>query len=1005
VRSRSPWLLRSRTRAAALVAIAIATLGASLALTAVVELGSRTPVAAVHDAIASATPAQTAEVLQLPVRGGAQDAAVSRGIRSAFGGAPVDVARAVVVGPWALESGGAKTLAVIEATSPVVDAVRTTSGSLAALGPTSVALEETSARRLGLAVGDTVLVHRDDEPISLTIAALWEPRDPDALVWAAAPAGFAGSAGRILATPVTASAGTSTPDVRWAIAPATTMAPDQLAHAEQGFTRVSDAVAALQPASAARPNVSGPGGAFIADLQRGQATLASIIPVPLVAIALASAVALVMLAMLLTNARANETRLLRARGASVARLAGVGALEIAVLAVPGAAVGAALAQGALQLFGLPLGSLVGVLLAPGAVAAAAIAIVTVVTVISSRESSGATREDSGRATSAVFLSVGALLLALGGLALWRLLQYGLPTAGHPADPSGVLAPAILLCAFATLGLLAFSPTFRAIESWAARRERLLPSLAVRHVRRSAVIMAAPVALLTLAVGSALIAGTYSASSTRFLADSTRLMNGSDVRVVSHDSAIVTATRLSATQRALDRLPGATVSPVMSFAASSGDATVAVVGVDSSALPGLVTTGSSVIDAADVAPLHPATSGLALPSGATTLRLSIDASRDPSAGDASLLVSAWLADRAGHVVLATVPRRALPTTGEAELPIPAAGPWTVLALDVGVTSRGTVHDLRVTIDPTGVTTEGATKSLHAGAWAPQAGLFASGLKPVAGATGFTVTKVPGDGLDRTVARLMPAGSSVVPVLVSRDLAASGGFVPGDRFELSGDFATVDVSMAGGLPIVPGSASGPAAIADLRTLEAGVLRTSEDMPAVDETWVATSDPSAAGKAAIRAGGPEVAVTTASTSIAGGFVSGATSALWLSAIACMAFALVAVGAVFSVLAARRRDEVRLLRALGTEAREQRRSRRIELALVVAYSLVLGVLSGAVVTSLVIGTLARLSATVAAQVLPVNPTVDALPLVLLLVAAALVAGAIGWRWQRSVSEGVGRG
>ena len=959
-----------------------------------VELGSRTPVTAVHDAIASATPAQTAEVLQLPVSGGAQDASVSRGIRSAFGRAPVDVARAVVVGPWALDSDSAKTLAVVESTSSVLDAVRTTSGSLASLGPAAVALDESSARRLGLAVGDTVRVHRDDDLITLTIAALWEPRNADDLVWAAAPAGFAGSTGRILVEPGTASAGTSTPDARWAIAPTATLAPGRLADAEHGFAQVDAAVASLQPSGSARPSLAGSGGAFIAELQRGQATLASIIPVPLVAIALASAVALVMLATLLTNARANETRLLRARGASVRRLAGLGAAEIAVLAVPAAALGGVVAQVVLQLLGLPLASLAGVILAPLVVAAAAVAIVTAVTVVSSRGASGSTREDAGRATSTVFLSIGALLLALGGVALWRLIQYGLPTPGHPADPSGVLAPAILLCAFATLGLLAFGPIFRAVERRAARRERLLPSLPVRHVGRGAVITAAPVALLALAVGSALLAGTYSASSTRFLADSTRLMNGSDVRVASHDSAIVTGTRSSITQRSLAQLGGATVSPVMSFAASSGDSSVTVIGVDSSALPGLVTNGSSVIDASDVAALHPGTTGLALPGGASTLRLRVNAARDPSANAASLLVSAWLADRAGNVVRANAPRMPFPVSTEAELPIPTGGPWTVLALDVGVNSRGTVRGLSVTLAPRGVTLDGR--------WAPQPGLFATGLKPVGSAIGFTVTKVPGGGLDQTVARLMPAGSSVVPVLVSRDLAASGGFARGDRFDLSGDFATVSASVAGVLPIVPGTASGAAAIADLRTLEIGVLRTSEDMPAVDETWVATSDPLGAQRRAIAAGGPDVTVTTASTSLASGFVSGATSALWLSAIAGMAFALVALGAGFSVLARRRRDEVLLLRALGADGAEQRRSRRVELALVVGYALVLGLASGAIVTSLVIGTLTRLSASATAQLLPVNPTVDAAPLALLLVAAALVAVAIAWRWQRSIHEAV---
>jgi hypothetical protein len=1003
VRPRSPWFTRSRTRAAALVAIALATLGASLALSVVVELGSRTPVAAVHRAIASATPDRSAEVLQLPLGAGGQDARATRGIRSAFAGVPIDVARAVVVGPWALDPDGAKTLSVIESSPSVMDAVRTTSGSLDSLGPTRIALDDASAHRLGIVVGDTMRVHRDDAVIALTVAALWTPRHADALLWAAAPAGFAGSDGRILATAATVSAGASTPDARWAIAPAETLVPGQLAAAVHGFAHVGDAVAALQSASSARPSVSGRGGDFIAELQRGRSTLASIIPVPLVAIALASAVALVMLATLLTGARTNETRLLRARGASVARLAGVGAVETTVLAVPTAALGAFIAQLGLQAFGLSLGNPTGVIVTPTIVAAAAIAIVTAVTAISSRESSGATREDSGRGSSAVFLSVGALLLALGGLALWRLLQYGLPTAGHPADPSGVLAPAILLCAFATLGLLAFSPSFAALERRVSRTERLLPSLPVRHVRRSAVIVAAPVALVALAVGSALMAGTYSATSTRFLADSTRLMNGSDVRVVSHDSTILTATRVPESQSSLAQLTGTTVSPVMSFAATSGDSQVAVVGVDSAALPGLVTNGSSVIDDADVAALHPGSTGLALPGGATTLRLTIDASRDPSANDAALLVSAWLADRAGNVVRATAPRMGFPVAAESDLSLPAGGPWALLALDVGVNSRGTVHGLRVTIDPVSVRVGGATRPFvaHVGDWAPQAGLFASGLRPVDGAAiGFTVTKVPGGGLDQTVARLMPAGHSVVPVLVSRDLAASGGFARGDRFDLSGDFATVSASVVGVLPIVPGVASGPAVLADLRTLESGVLRTSEDLPAVDETWVATADPAAATRAAIRVGGPDVTVTTASTSLAVGFVSGAIAALWLSALACLVFALVALGAVFSVLATRRRDEVVLLRALGSEERVQRRSRRIELALVVGYSLVLGLVSGEIVTSLVIGTLARLSASSAAQVLPVNPTVAAAPLALLLLAAALGVVAIGWRWQRSVSD-----
>jgi hypothetical protein len=231
---------------------------------------------------------------------------------------------------------------------------------------------------------------------------------------------------------------------------------------------------------------------------------------------------------------------------------------------------------------------------------------------------------------------------------------------------------------------------------------------------------------------------------------------------------------------------------------------------------------------------------------------------------------------------------------------------------------------------------------------------------------------------------------VPVVVSRALAQADELHTGDLVDVEGQWASFSAKIAGVAPLVPGVTSQASLIADLPSLDNGWLRTSEQVPALHELWIAGTPAGRIAAEVARTAEAErtgARVTTASGSVSSRFVGGAVIGLWLGAAGSAAFAVVTLIASLASVVRRRGREVGVLRALGMSGRDQARMRRFEISVVVAYGLVVGVLAGAAMLGLTVGTLARSSTPEAPLVLPLVLRFDWIPPAILIALIALAS------------------
>ena len=131
---------------------------------------------------------------------------------------------------------------------------------------------------------------------------------------------------------------------RWTVAPdAARIRPEQLASVRRAESRLGDVVRGLPGMSDTPVTVAGGGSDMLARMEQANAALFAVLPVPASVLAVAGVIALALLAQLLVDARDNETRLLRARGASVRAIVFADGVEISVAAIAGCLLGAAAA--------------------------------------------------------------------------------------------------------------------------------------------------------------------------------------------------------------------------------------------------------------------------------------------------------------------------------------------------------------------------------------------------------------------------------------------------------------------------------------------------------------------------------------------------------------------------------------------------------------------------------------------------------------------------------------
>ncbi|MFG3040273.1 FtsX-like permease family protein [Streptomyces sp. NPDC048330] len=646
------------------------------------------------------------------------EAAVTDGMRRTFDGLPVTVRRLERSGPYALPRGlqspearkGDPDLTHFAA----LDRSRLTlvrgawPSPARTAGVVESALPEEAARRLRIAPGTVLDLGdrlEDGRRVKTRITGVYRPVDTADLYWQLDPAGGRGvrtvaftTYGPLLVDPAVLGAGAlSSGDTRW------------LGSADFGGL-TTDRIDALRAASAEGPealaaNTTAFGTTITATtalptvLQQTQRALLvsrSTLLIVAVQLVLLAAYALLLVARLLSTERSGETALLRARGGSRRRIAGLAGIEALLLALP-AAIAAPLLSGpltrlfaersALSSLGVELDTTPSLMVW---LVAAAVALLCAAAVVAPALAAGDDAAVSLRKARSASLPgpvrAGAdiALLAIAGVAYWQLQRpaaaggtLGTDEAGGGSiDPVLVAAPALALLAGTVLTLRLLPPAARLAERRAAGGRGLSAALAGWQFSRRPLRGAGPVLLLVLAVAMGMLAIGQSGSWERSQRDQADFRTGADVRVLGAGPGEPTETeRLAA-------VPGVTaVAPVYRATMDAAGKTATVLAVDTRNAAGLRLRPdlAGVPAASLLAPLAPKAvvrPGLALPAGTRTL--AVDLRTTAPAGTPGTRVTAVLEDPSGlpsRQLLGTLPSDGRGHRLTADLGALTAGPGT------------------------------------------------------------------------------------------------------------------------------------------------------------------------------------------------------------------------------------------------------------------------------------------------------------------------------------------
>ncbi|MFG2096339.1 FtsX-like permease family protein [Streptomyces sp. NPDC048612] len=514
------------------------------------------------------------------------DRAVTRGARRAFDGLPFTVHTLVRSGPYALpgtlRSPDARRgepdlthLAAMDRSRLTLTAGRWPAP--AAHGRLPVALPEAAAARLGVKPGRRITLHnRLSGPARLTVevTGVYRPKDRADPYWKLDDLGGRGvrisgftTYGPLLAAPAAFRGGSPAQDsVGWlATADFRSLTADRLPALTAAAARAPKALMA-DPAFAGRATAGTDLPATLGQLQRALLVNRSTILIVALQLILLAGYALLLVARMLSTERTGETALLRARGGSRRRIAGLALAESLLLAAP-AAVGAPLlagpllqllsGRGALARIGLPLDTR---LTAPTVLTGLGVALGCALAVAApallrtgpdgprrrrARAQPGGTGASAARAGLRTWGRTGADLglLVVAGVAYWQLQRQ---TAGGGSgggvlttdgagrlgiDPVLVAAPALALLAGTVLTLRLLPLAARIAERGAAGGRGLAAALAGWQISRRPLRGAGPVLLLVLATALGMLAIGQGASWDRSQDDQADFRAGAAVRVL------------------------------------------------------------------------------------------------------------------------------------------------------------------------------------------------------------------------------------------------------------------------------------------------------------------------------------------------------------------------------------------------------------------------------------------------------------------------------------------
>ncbi|MDH6584751.1 hypothetical protein M2161_003857 [Streptomyces sp. SAI-133] len=699
--------------------------------------------------------------------------------------------------------------------------------------------------------------------------------------------------------------------------------------------------------------------------------------------------ALLLVAGLLSSERTGESRLLLARGASRARVAGLAALEGVLLAVPALLCAPLLAgpltrilagRGPLARIGLhlevPSSGRLGVWLVAGAVALGCALAVTLPALTSSF-ARGRARALPGAVRAGADLG----LLAVAGVAYFQLSRQ---TSGAVSDdtsgtlgvdPLLVAAPALALLAGTVLTLRLLPPLARLAERRATGGRGLTAALAGWQIARRPMRGAGPVLLLVLAMALGMLAIGQGASWDRSQSDQADFRAGAPVRVlVSGDAGLGRTEQYAAVAGVRQAAPAA-----RSELPLSGSRVATVLALDTSRASMLIRPDLHAGPFLEGLAPEGAIAGVRVP--ADTARLRLTATLRSAVPSTTAQAAVTLVDRYGTPY--RLPAGELAADGRAH-PLDvyvAGGPLTLTSLELVVSVPGGKADRqRLTVSElTAKGTDGSVRRLRLPTdWSadsqsdgvsavpdpktkPTPPRLSSG--PGGLSVGYGTGFIPWDdswssgSLTVRVKAPQPKAAAITGVATESFLASAGATV-GESLDVPLDRETVSVRIVRTIRDLPtASDDGGALLIDLRTVNRELQEQSGRSVEPTEWWLSTRPGASDRVAAALRARPDMDPTqvVVRDELAGQLRDdpfGAGPEAAFAAAAAVAAALAAVG--FAVSAAgslrERGAEFAVLRALGAPRRRLARAVAVEQGLLVVLALLVGALLGAALTRAVV-------------------------------------------------------
>ncbi|MFI5934488.1 FtsX-like permease family protein [Actinoplanes sp. NPDC051494] len=838
--------------------------------------------------------------------------------------------------------------------------------------PVRTAVAAGAAGVLGLSTGDRVpLTDRvSGRGTELEVSGVWRPRDVADPYWRLVPDVTTGvAAGSATYGPLVVDRADFTRDFSARASAAWLAALDLRGADLAGLRRAAAAVAAER---AALPAATGLGRSGDVDsgveqlagvLDRADLVGRSTLVTPVLIVGVLGGLALLLVAVLLTEHRRAESALLRARGATAGQLAALAAVEAVALVLPGAvlappavawALRAAATRGWAGLGapdGLATGGLAAGGLAPGpllwlvaGLAAAGCALAVVLPVLRGgtyvSEMAVVSRPD--RRPLVQRAGVDLLLIVLAVLACVQLRRFSSPlvdgAGGLGVDPLLAAAPCLGIVAGAALAARLLAPTVRLTARVLGRGTRFPSMLGLWQAGRRP--HAGPVLLLALAVAAGTVAWSVAATGRRSVTDQVDHTVGADLRLTEAGG-----TAPPGRARDLAGLPGAgPVVPVRrdSVQTEAAAASVELVALDGTAAGDTVRVRDDLYAGGATGLARALTSGrvpeplVGLPAGA---RLT---GRITTTGvDGPVTVTAVLFDPAGSEEYVAL------STGAFTGVLPAGGgPLRLAGFQV---SGDAAFGATVGWELSGLAVDGVPVRTD-GAWGTAGPTANTGTTD--GASGVVRVTVLGAHTGPTrFAVVRPARVAAVPVVLT-PRARRALRITGDApvtLRIGG--ARVPVHPVGSIVAVPGTDDPAAALVDLPTLRAYLWQQEGRTRPAREWWMTVGDGAhvRAADAAARLGGLRVLDRrdVAARSVTEAYGLGGRTALTVAALGALLLAAAGVLVDVRTTTRRRIGELAVLHTLGAGPGVLARALLTEQAFLAGVGVLTGLAAGVAVTA----------------------------------------------------------